>query len=66
MGPVSRFTFQIEKGHITQLLRNRSRLHLAEQAPHTAGWLFGLGDKQLRSVTAAALTLRQGLDPLYL
>ena len=41
-------------GHLAQtLLIEALRLHLAERSPHSAGWLFALGDRQMRSVIAA-------------
>jgi AraC-like DNA-binding protein len=41
-------------GHLAQtLLIEALRLHLAERSPHSTGWLFALGDKQMRAVIAA-------------
>ena len=41
-------------GHLAQtLLIEALRLHLNERSPHSAGWLFALADKQMRSVIAA-------------
>ena len=40
--------------HLAQaLLIEALRLHLAEHSHHSVGWLFALGDKQMRAVIAA-------------
>jgi AraC-like DNA-binding protein len=41
-------------GHLAQaLLIEALRLHLAEHAHHSTGWLFALADRQMRAVIAA-------------
>ncbi len=41
-------------GHLAQtLLIEALRLHMAERAPHSAGWLFALADRQMGSAIAA-------------
>ncbi len=41
-------------GHLAQtLLIEALRLHMAERAPHSAGWLFALADRQMSAVITA-------------